>query len=350
MPRARVFRRIRPGPGGKPLTEKWWTLDFNTPDGSRVVRLALPKTTSRKVAEEILQREMAKAWGPGGGAPGRNGRTVADLLDDYEAYLSKASPSSWAKTGSRLRWWRERLGARPARALVPGDVEKALLELAETRKEATVAGYLVILRAALRRGLRDGQIASDPSSRLSVSFGYPERHVTWTENELARVRAAAPAWCSALLEFLRASGLRVGDALALRRDQVQDGRLRLQEGTEKTGEPLDLPLSPRAVAVLETLPRSHPLVFPGQRGGVRAYNRVLRVVQAAMRAADPPVTGKTIHDLRRTWAVELLEAGTSLELIAALLGQRTTRVAGRYAKARFEALRKIVDRAADPDR
>ena len=205
--------------------------------------------------------------------------------------------------------------------LTPGEIEKALLELRKTRKEATVAGYLGVLRPALRRGVRDGHMASDPTARLSLSFGYPERHVIWSDDDLARVRAAAPAWCSDLLCFLRASGLRVGDALALRWEQVQDGRLRLLQGQEKTGEPLDVPLSRKAVAVLETIPRAGPLVFPGPRKGPRAYNRVLRVVQAAMAAADPPVVGKTIHDLRRSWAVELLEAGVSLELIAALLAR-----------------------------
>lgn len=344
MPRARVFRRSRPGPGGKRITERWWSLDFAGPDGARIVRIAQPKTTSKRVAEELLQRELARAWGPGGGGPD-GAATVASVLDDYETYLAAASPSTWRKTGSRLRWWRDRLGALPARSLTPGAVEEALLELRGDRKEATVAGYLTILRAALRRAVRDGQMGSDPTSRLSVSFGYPERHVTWTDDELERVRAAAPAWCSSLLAFLRASGLRVGDALALRWDQVEEGRLRLRQG--KTGEPLDVPLSSRARAVLEALERTGDLVFPGQRGGVRAYNRVLRTVQNAMRAAEPPVRDKTIHDLRRTWAVELLEAGTSLELIAALLGQRTTRVAGRYAKARWDALRQVVERACN---
>ncbi len=346
MPRARVFRRTRPGPGGKTITEKWFTLDYDAPDGSRVVHLARPKTTSKKFAEEILQREMAVAWGPGGGAPAGTGKTVGDLLDEYDTYLSQASPSTWKNLRDRIRWWKGRLGSKPASALRPGDVEKALLELAQARAEATVAGYLTMLRAALRRAVRDGDLASDPCGQLSVSYGYPERHVTWEEDELARVRAAAPPWCSDLLEFLRATGIRVGDALTLRWDQVREDRIRLLEGQEKTGEPLEVPLSARGRAVLERLPRSpkSPLLFPGQRHGPRAYNRVLRVVQDAMKAADPPVTGKTIHDLRRTWAVELLEAGTSLELIAALLGQRTTRVAGRYAKARFTALKAVVER------
>ncbi|HRI10152.1 MAG TPA: tyrosine-type recombinase/integrase, partial [Nannocystaceae bacterium] len=269
---------------------------------------------------------------------------VGDLLDAYEKYLAVASPSTWQDKRSWIRWWKQRLGDRAAGDLRPGDVEEALLELAKARKEATVAGYLSILRAALRRAVRDGHMASDPTSRLSIFFGFPERHVTWEEEELARVRAAAPVWCSDLLEFLRATGVRVGDALTLRWDQVRDDRIRLLEGQEKTGEPLEVPLSARGHAVLERLPRSGPLLFPGQRGGPRAYNRVLRVVQAAMAAADPKVEGRTIHDLRRSWAVELLEAGVSLELIAALLGQRTTRVAGRYAKARFTALRSVLDR------
>ena len=269
---------------------------------------------------------------------------MGDLLDSYETYLADASPSTWQHKRSWIKWWKGRFGALPVDQLLPGEIEKALLELRKTRKEATVAGYLAVLRPALRRGLRDGQIASDPTVRLSLSFGYPERHVVWTEDDLRRTCAAAPEWCSALLCFLRASGLRIGDALALRWDQVQDGRLRLLQGQEKTGEPLDVPLSGKALAVLETIPKVGPLVFPGPRHGPRAYNRVLRIVQAAMAAADPPVVGKTIHDLRRSWAVELLEAGVSLELIAALLGQRTTRVAGRYAKARFSALEALLAR------
>lgn len=346
MPRARVFRRKRRLPDGSSVSDRWYSIDFDAPDGSRVVRLARPKTTSRKIADEILQREMARAWGPGGGAPADSRKTTGDVLDEYEVYLAKASPSTWQDKRSWINWWKQRLGPRPAASLTAGDIEKALLELAESRKEATVAGYLGVLRAALRRAVRDRQMASDPTAQVGLSFGYPERHIVWSDDELARVRAAAPPWCAALLGFLRASGLRVGDALALRWDQIQDGRIRLLQGQEKTDEPLDIPLSAKATALLETIPRDpkSPLVFPGQRHGQRAYNRVLRVVQAAMAAAEPKVEGRTIHDLRRTWAVELLEAGVSLELIAALLGQRTTRVAGRYAKARFTALRSVLDR------
>lgn len=348
MPRARVFRRSRSLPGGKTRTDRWYSIDFDGPDGKRVLRLATPRTSSRRVADEILQREMARAWGPGGGVRPGSGRTVGDLLDDYETYLEKASPSTWRNNRCWIRWWKDRFGPRLATDLRPGDVETALLDLAETRQEATVAGYRGILRAALRRAVRDGHIASDPSSNLSVSYGYPERHVTWSEDELLRVRAAAPAWCSQLLEVLRATGLRIGDALLLRWDEVdlEKARLTLHEGQEKTGGELDVPLTLRAVAALRAVPAlpGNPLVFPGQRGGPRAYNRVLRVVQAAQAACRPPVVGPTIHDLRRTWAVELLEAGTSLELIAALLGQKSTRVVPRYAKARFEALQRVLER------
>lgn len=342
MPRARAFRRKRRLPDGTIHTDRWFSIEFDAPDGRRVAHLATPRTTSAKVADEILQREMAAAWGPGGGARPANGTTVGDLLEAYEGYLADASPSTWQDKRSWLKWWRARLGLRPVDQLRAGEIEEALLELRKTRSEATVAGYLGVLRPALRRGIRDGQMASDPTLQLSLSFGYPERHVVWSDDELRRTCAAAPPWCSALLCFLRASGLRIGDALALRWDQVENGRLRLLQGQEKTGEPLHVPLSGKAVAVLEAIPRAGSLVFPGPRNGPRAYNRVLRTIQAAMAAADPPVVGRTIHDLRRSWAVELLEAGVSLELIAALLGQRTTRVAGRYAKARFAALEALL--------
>lgn len=48
---------------------------------------------------------------------------------------------------------------------------------------------------------------------------------------------------------------------------------------------------------------------------------------------------KTIHDLRRTFATRLFNAHVSPALIAALLGQRTTRLVGRYTHAEMDTLR-----------
>ena len=53
-------------------------------------------------------------------------------------------------------------------------------------------------------------------------------------------------------------------------------------------------------------------------------------------------TSGTIHDLRRTFATELHNRGVSDELIAGLLGQKTTTVVPLYRETRFEALRKAL--------
>ena len=55
---------------------------------------------------------------------------------------------------------------------------------------------------------------------------------------------------------------------------------------------------------------------------------------------------RTIHDLRRSFASGLTNAGAPDRHIAALLGQQTTRIVSRYAHAELETLRAEVEAAA----
>jgi integrase len=336
---ARVFRRAWTSPDGAKRTSPWYSLDFEDPaNGRRAIRQTHPLTSSKRIATEQLHAALVGP-GKGGGGP-----TAAKVLDRYGDYLSTHHLTTWHSCGGRVRWWEKKLGATPAEAVTPADLEAAMATLPVALREATRAGYLVIVTAAFRRAIRDRLIRNDPTIGVGLKFGYPERDALWTDQELAAVVAVAPRWLGTLLRFLRYQGIRIGDALQLRWEDVKDGRLRLR--MQKSRDLLDVPVSARAVAVLAEIGEGKGLVWPGPTGRPRAYNRVLRSVQEAMRQADPPVVGRTIHDLRRSLATELLERGESLELIAALLGQKSTRVAGRYAKVRFEALRRALDRFA----
>jgi len=135
--------------------------------------------------------------------------------------------------------------------------------------------------------------------------------------------------------------MRIGDALTLQWADVGEAHVEWRQ--QKSRRQTAVPLSAAAVALLQEI-RLDPipagaLVFPGRGGAPRSYQAVLRAFHAARAAST---TTGTIHDLRRTFATELHNRGVSDELIAGLLGQKTTAVVPGYRHTKYEALRQAL--------
>lgn len=144
-----------------------------------------------------------------------------------------------------------------------------------------------------------------------------------------------------MIRFLRETGIRIGDALMLQWNEISGHVLRRTQ--QKTGEELHIPLSDAAREILRSIPQTGPWVFPGSHGQPRMYRNVLRAIRDAMARAG--VSGRTIHDLRRSLATDLTNSGAPDRQIAALLGQKTTSIVGRYAHAELGAMRESLERA-----
>jgi hypothetical protein len=121
-----------------------------------------------------------------------------------------------------------------------------------------------------------------------------------------------------------------------------------------TGDEIAVPLTAAAREVIASLPHRegavHVFEHPPAKGDGPGKPYLLRTLYRALADAriTTKVNGKTIHDLRRTYATRLLNGHVSPALIAALLGQRTTRLVGRYTHAEFETLRAAAALGAVP--
>ena len=112
-----------------------------------------------------------------------------------------------------------------------------------------------------------------------------------------------------------------------------------------------LPLSPPAINLLRTLKQQADgeYVFPGKNGPLKE----LKASWAAIRdAAGLTETGIRFHDLRHTYASQLVSGGISLHIVGGLLGHTRSETTQRYAHIADEALREattkfgaIVERA-----
>ncbi|MCG3190800.1 MAG: Tyrosine recombinase XerC [Thermoanaerobaculia bacterium] len=330
-----VFKRRWKNPTTGEIVESPWYFLCYYVGSRRIVRRTNPATDSKRLATEQLRAAL-------GGKPTTGAATasVADVLDEYAKHLQAASPSTWLRCGSRVRWWRERYGDWRADELTLLEVEAAAAGLRETLSSSTVYGLLTLLRAAFRRALKLRFIHATELQQIEIAYRPSVRKTVWTDQEFIRLIQHAPPWSRPLFSLLRETGIRIGDALTLRWEDVSGTEIRRVQ--QKAGDELHIPLSAASLEILRSIPRLGPWVFPGLKNQPRLYRNVLRVFHSAMKRAG--ISGKTIHDLRRSLASDLTNSGASDRQIAALLGQKTTSIVGRYAHAELGALRESLER------
>lgn len=133
------------------------------------------------------------------------------------------------------------------------------------------------------------------------------------------------------IRFLMFTGLRVGEALKLEWEQIQDGYLAV-EG--KNGLQMRF-LCRAAAAVLDRTPRTDVSVYPLR---YHAAYRAWKVI-----AEDADCSGLVLHDLRRTWSSRLGDAGVSLSDVAALANQTEIVNARVYRHLSPDRLRELAE-------
>lgn len=352
---ARVFRRSLPSGN----LSRYYYLEYQQ-HGQRVFRRTDPPTPHKSLALEQLARALND---PDEVPRSRRTPSVKAVMTAYGKHLQAHAKTTWRSCHARVEWWSTRWEDRSIASVGLSDIDEATEDLRRGRAPDTVAGYLSIFRAAVNRAILDGQVSSHPAARLEIRDRSPKRRVLFSDEEVEAVCALLPPWAAGVVRVARTTGLRLGDILGLRWENVLDDRLVWRQ--EKTSQDTVIPLTGAARGVLAALPRSSsPWVFPrpARRHGAPATRwdgqGFYKVWWPALESTGlswrgnpakqkpPKRSGKRFHDLRRTWATAVLNAGASMEQVAALLGQESTSVTDRYTVHQFETLLKAAEKGA----
>lgn len=144
-----------------------------------------------------------------------------------------------------------------------------------------------------------------------------------------------------VVEVMEATGLRVGDVLALTRDQVRQGRVTIRE--QKTGKSRRVTIPARLARQILQRPTRSPWAFPGRdETRHRTRQAVWADVKRAARAFRLPANISP-HSVRKLYAVDLLQRYGDLERVRRALNHDDVAVTLIYAMADRLA-RKRVDR------
>lgn len=327
-----------------------WKIRYRTAD-----RRSTDKGGFRTKAEaNAWWMQNAPAIVSGQAPSNRAGRVaVHTLVEQHLSRTVRLKPSTVAQRESHahkwvLPWWE----GRPAAEVTRTDVEKWVSWMIEKGAGApTVNKAHQLLSQVFNRAVDDRVIAANPATRVALPREAPRKHPYLTLDELDELLGETDPRYRSLVTFLAFTGLRFGEAAALRVGDVDYARRRVSVHTavsEVRGHiHVDGTKNHRARTV--ALPsfvldvirpnlvgkRQSDLVFQSPRGrtlrlsswrprffnkAVQSVNEQRRMRAEASGALFEPFPKVTPHDMRHTAASLAVLAGGNVKTIQRNLG------------------------------
>lgn len=360
-----------------------YILFYRTKDGRQrwatIGRHGSPWTpdTARDEARRLLAEVVAGQDPSGLKQAAQAAPTVADLCDQYwtaaeagrlltRRRLPKTAATLTSDKGRIERHIRPLLGTLKVAAVTRADVEKFMHAVAEgetagrTRTEkvrglANVRGgqgaatrTVGLLGAMFTFAVRQGMRSDNPvHGVLRFADGRRERRLSADEykalGKALDAAESASVWPSAIsaARFLLLTGWRMGEALSLKRAEIDLERRTAILSDTKTGRSLR-PLSQAACDVLRDQRSAGELVFPPSRGDglMTGFPKLFRKI-AELGKIPKDVTP---HVLRHSFASLASDLGYSEPTIAALIGHKGHSVTSRYTHSADAVLLAAADR------
>lgn len=269
--------------------------------------------------------------------------SLEELWERYFGY-ARAHKRSWRRDeqmyGNLLRL----VGHVTLDAITPLEVEEFQQRRSREVSPATVNREAALLKHMFNMAERWRLYQGTNPVRL-VKF-LPEDNLQFRTlgiEEEQRMLEASPPYLRELILFAINTGLRCGDLLTLKWEDVDIQEKRLSIIMGKTRRPLDVPLNETAMEILaaKQAVKHGPFVFYNPTTGDRFYDLKLGFKAIIKRAG---LTGITWHTLRHTFASRLTRSGVDLVTVKELLGHATINTTMRYAHSNHEVKAQAVAR------
>jgi len=247
-------------------------------------------------------------------------------------------------------------GHRDLRTIEAWDIEAFRAQKLATHAPKTVHNQMGLLSSLFKAAVRWGYTEVDPTVSVSLPrLTGPEMQFWDADQSRSFLEACAvedPEFGPFFLTALRA-GLRLGELFGLQVRHVLGAAghldirraiVRGEVGPPKHGKVRQVPMTPELYAVLARRVDGRgpdALVFAGPDGAPLTRDRVKRPFwRATERAGLPRIR---LHDLRHSYASQLVLAGVPLPVVQRLLGHSDIRTTMRYAHLAPSGLASFVE-------
>jgi integrase len=298
------------------------------------------QTFTRKIDAERHLASVEGAKLQGTYVDGSNAVTVSEYAKQWAA-IRPHRESTAARTATLIKTHIDAtpLGSRRLVAVRPSEVQAWATDRSRRLAPSTLRLVVGTLRSIFNAAVRDRLVAHNPVLGLSLPDHERERVTPLSVDQVRALADAMPPRCKAMVITQAGLGLRIGELMALRIEDVDflrrtvhidwqttvDGKQRVPPKTPRSRRTLPLPsvVAEALAAHIEAFPPTgdgslfttlHGLSWRHEYYGQRTF---AKAVKSANLPADT-----TTHDLRHHYASVLLAAGESVVAVADRLGHK----------------------------
>ncbi|OGF45120.1 MAG: hypothetical protein A2536_06455 [Candidatus Firestonebacteria bacterium RIFOXYD2_FULL_39_29] len=295
-----------------------WLSDFIDPSGKRIRRSL--KTKDLRLAQVRVRKMMSEAYEKG----------YFDLKRPVKMYFSELAEKvlQYAKDKTRrykkvylptIKTLTKHIGRKTLREITKGVVQEVQAEIKESISEVNSNNAMVVLKRMFNLAIDWEYIETNPVRGIEL-YKVPKRKVRFlTNEEIETVLGCCVGQMKDIVSVALHTGMRKGEILGLKWDNVDlSNRLIVLDKT-KNNNIREIPMSSDTYGMLlkkyqERKPHREDYVFPN------ADNEQYRDVAAFRKAVSLTGIKCRFHDLRHTFASQLVMAGVDLVTVKELLG------------------------------
>ncbi len=317
-------------------------VDFRDQDGRR--HRISTGTSNRRVARQIETKTKADVASGKFLGVLRGQLTLRTTLERYINWLDR--------TGRRTE--RATHASKHLLRLLPADARATSLDVRSldayqckrltVARPATVRKELSVLRAALNRGVRVGELQYNPIAGKLPRIKTTPRTRVLSDTEIDALFDAAKnrrRYVLAALALMVGAGLRRGEALGLLWQDVDLEAGSIVVKASKTQTVRTVPLADWVRHALETMPKNGKTVVAKRSG------KPLHCIRGSFKEVckEAGIQGVTLHDLRRSYATRLAQSGCSPWIIKEVLGHSQLRTSELYVHISDKAIKDAISAA-----
>lgn len=324
----------------------YWQIDYYEPNGKRVRQNFKKK---KDAVAELGKREALKVEGRYLDIKKEYTATLSELADKYtQNYRHQANFKNAKKR--YLKNFKDYFG----KDTLLTDIRYVDLELYRThlkqkltrfktiRSDATVNREMSCLHHIFSKAVEWELIDQNPFNRgKTLLLKENNKRLRFlNEDEIDRLRDACPGYLRRIVKCAIMTGMRRGEILSLKWDQIRNGFIYLDK--TKTNEARQIPISDELERIFKEIRKEQHLTSKH----VFLYNgKPMKRNKSAFRTAvkRAGIVDFRFHDLRHTFASQILINGGSLKDVQELLGHKDMTMTLRYSHLTQERKRKAVN-------
>jgi len=262
---------------------------------------------------------------------------IFDQMAENHLKYSRSHKRSFRRDEMSVKALGKHFGGKRIVDITPSDVEDYKQQRAEHKKingkpiqVSTVNREISFFKTMYNRLIRDRVIDFNPVKPVKLfNEDHLQRDRILSDEEFWRLHAKAAHHLKPILEVAYYTGMRRGEILNLRWDQLdlKNGFINLNPSDTKTNRKRVVPLLHEIIETLRKIPRNIRTFYVFNLGGNR-IGSFKTAFKAACRRAG--IKDFRFHDLRHTAITRWVKAGIPETAIMMISGHRTRKVFDRY--------------------